>query len=383
MKYLKYFESYNRDEYYIRLPHTSVDDVVFDEFLDITSNALAFTNEEIEFIVNNFKNFKFIEKYPEILFRIGTKSRDQLGGAGDDIVQVCINIENNLSTMTMDLDLSLMIYKVSDDWYYVATFGGDGDYKCDQIEGLLKFFEDLPKITDVYKSIGKLDESISDISIKEKLESIVTMCDYLWSIDTADSLNGFYGKCSALFTGCLDVNRGWSSGGLKPYEFNIDCLVDKLQTSEYRRQEKLESVEELYKLSLVKRFNHTKEEIEEILEPVFNFKLIGYKVISSFRISQHYSWVKRPTFTISVTIDEEELQYDKDQISQFFNEREWNKESKNTINQLNKEFYRLTTLISGLVKNLDLKSHGLEYESCGNNTHLGNFSEFSFFLKEV
>jgi len=229
----------------------------------------------------------------------------------------------------------------------------------------------------------KYFESTTEKTLREKLESIVNMCDYLWSIDTADSLNGYLGKCSVLFTGCLDVNRGWSRGGLKPYEFNIDCLVDKLQTSEYRRQEKLESVEELYKLSLVKRFNHTKEEIEEILEPVFNFKLIGYKVISSFRISQHYSWVKRPTFTISVTIDEEELQYDKDQISQFFNQKNYDKESKDVINQLHKEFYRLNILISGLVKRLDLKSHGLEYESCGNNTHLGNFSEFSFFLKEV
>ena len=112
----------------------------------------------------------------------------------------------------------------------------------------------------------KYFESQTEVNLKEKLETIVDMCEYLWSIDAADSLEGFYGKCSALFTGCLDVNQGWSRGGRKPYEFNVDCLVNKLETSDYRKQEKLETIERLYYLSTTaKKATHTKSEIRELI----------------------------------------------------------------------------------------------------------------------
>lgn len=122
------------------------------------------------------------------------------------------------------------------------------------------------------KHLKYFKESTSEITIKEKLESIVSMYEYIWEkgLDP-DSLNNLTGNCSVLFVGCTKVNKGWniSKKDGRPYEFDIDCLLKRLET-DYRRQEKLESIEDLYKLSLITRSKYSKGEIESILSPVLN-----------------------------------------------------------------------------------------------------------------
>lgn len=61
------------------------------------------------------------------------------------------------------------------------------------------------------KYLKYFKESVDNISLKDKLESIVSMYEYLWQegIDP-DSLNNFTGNCSVLFVGCTKVNKGWN-----------------------------------------------------------------------------------------------------------------------------------------------------------------------------
>jgi len=229
----------------------------------------------------------------------------------------------------------------------------------------------------------KYFESHTEVSLKQKLESIVDMCNYLWSIDAADSLRGFYGKCSALFTGCLEVNKGWSKGGKKPYEFDVDCLVNKLETSEYRREERLSTIEELYKLSKVKRFKYTKEDIERILKPVADFKILGNPPVEKIEISQFYDWLNKASFSVKFYINEEELSSDRVEIKKWYDDRDYDRNAKAKIGSVGKEFYHIKQVIKGIVEKIDLKSLGIEAESTGDYTHLGEFDYFGFHLKEI
>lgn len=63
----------------------------------------------------------------------------------------------------------------------------------------------------------KYFESSSDVTLREKLESIVNMAKYLWSIDAGDSLGGFYGKCNVLFLYCSEIQSGWSREVVSPH----------------------------------------------------------------------------------------------------------------------------------------------------------------------
>ena len=232
----------------------------------------------------------------------------------------------------------------------------------------------------------KYFESQTEVNLKEKLETIVDMCEYLWSIDAADSLEGFYGKCSALFTGCLDVNQGWSRGGRKPYEFNVDCLVNKLETSDYRKQEKLETIERLYYLSTTaKKATHTKSEIRELIQPILDYEILGGKVIDGTEIEQFYNWQKKASFSIKFHINEEELSYDKSEIKQLYREfdQHASMDAKKKLKEIEKEFFRIKDLIKAKLKLIDFKSHNLEINSTYDSSSFGDLNTFTLQLKEV
>lgn len=141
--------------YYQQLGFLAIDDILFDEWLDITDNALAFTKEEMDRLNKSF--IKVLnDNNVSVDFKITKKDRDRLINKyvrgnendiyrrkvynGDDIVQYNININND--------DIIICIYKAEDEWYYLSFLGWNGDYKCDQLEGVYKLFDDL--IKDVY-----------------------------------------------------------------------------------------------------------------------------------------------------------------------------------------------------------------------------------------
>jgi hypothetical protein len=229
------------------------------------------------------------------------------------------------------------------------------------------------------KYLKYFKESQSEITLKEKLESIVMMYQYLWSnhIDP-DSLGNFTGKCSVLFTGCMTVNRGWniSKKEGRPYEFDVDCLLKKLET-DYRKEEKLENIEELYKSSIIPRFKHTKEEIEQFLSPVLNLEVTGDKIIKSYEIDPYFNWIKKPCFSIKCKLNEEFLTMDEQEVeikkgSEYFDRKDF-KEIEN-------EFYSCKRLIKSKIEELDLQKIGFKF-SMDDNSHLSLY--FSFYIRLV
>jgi hypothetical protein len=233
------------------------------------------------------------------------------------------------------------------------------------------------------KHLKYFKESQSEITLKDKLESIVNMYQYLWSNKiNPDSLRNFTGNCSVLFTGCMTLNRGWdiSKKEGRPYEFDVDCLLKKLE-NDYRKEEKLKNIEVLYKLSIIPKFKHTKEEVEQFLSPVLNLEVTGDKIIKSYEIEPYFSgWDKKACFTIMCNINEEFLPMDELDVEikkdNGYFDRKYFKEIED-------EFYSCERLIKSKIHELDLQKFGLQFSSMDDNTHLGLYFKFNIRLLEI
>lgn len=232
------------------------------------------------------------------------------------------------------------------------------------------------------KHLKYFKESISEITLREKLESIVSMYQYIWSNQVdPDSLEYFTGKCSVLFLGCTQVNKGWniSKKNGRPYEFDIDCLLKRLET-DYRKEEKLQNIEELYKLSLIPRFKHTKQQIEEFLSPVLDLVVTGDKIIKSYEIEQYFNgWTKKPCFSIKCKLNEEFLTMDEHEVevkkgNGYFD--------RNDFREIENEFYSIKRLIKSKIEELNLQNIGFSF-SMYDNSHLGIYFDFTIHLVEI
>jgi hypothetical protein len=224
------------------------------------------------------------------------------------------------------------------------------------------------------KYLKYFKESQSEITLKEKLESIVSMYQYLWSNNVdPDSLGNFTGQCSVLFIGCMSVNRGWSISKKegRPYEFDVDCLLKKLET-DYRKEEKLQNIEGLYKKSLSKRYNVTKEEIYKLLEPLINAELFNEKIITNCDIRTYYQasfkdGTSYPSFSIEFEIDRELITDTPDQSQK---------------DKLREFYFIKTTLNRYLIKIKDkLAEIGL-YPHWHDSTSFGNLFEIRLYLNQ-
>jgi|GEM_PF-4534903 len=160
-------------------------------------------------------------------------------------------------------------------------------------------------------------DHFENISLREKLESIVNMYEYLCEFDMMDSLDNYIGRCSILFLGNLKVNIGKEKKENKnqPYKFDIGGLLNKLKIKSPRNSEKIEIVEKLYSLSKVKKFDKTKDDVLELISPILNLTMSGYKIIDHFIIEQYYDGLhKNPCFCVKLYFDEELLSLTKDEI---------------------------------------------------------------------
>ena len=134
--------------YYEQLPFLAIDQILYDEFMEIKDSALSYTPSEISTISREFTRLAY-NINPTINFSITTKPRYRLNlySSSKEIVQIMIDINNDDIRRTIKKPEFLCIYKTDDDWYYVSTLGGYGDFKCDQLEGLYKLIEDTIKLT--------------------------------------------------------------------------------------------------------------------------------------------------------------------------------------------------------------------------------------------
>lgn len=158
MKYLKLYEEYTdikADDYYQALSMQEFDELVFDEFLEPRNTLLEFNEMEINQIKKlvfdqfksksthynirlDLKNRSFLK--PEVFVTVGGASTYKQDPIGSEIVLLSFELTNEFND-ECDFDESLLIYKLSDEWYMVSIYGY-GNFKCDQIEGLYKLLND-------------------------------------------------------------------------------------------------------------------------------------------------------------------------------------------------------------------------------------------------
>ncbi len=148
MKYLKLYEEYTdikADDYYQALSMQEFDELVFDEFLEPKDTLLEFNEMEINQIKKLvFDQFK--SKSTHYNIRLDLKNMSYLKPSTykhhreSEIVLLSFELTNEFND-ECDFDESLLIYKLSDEWYMVSIYGY-GNFKCDQIEGLYKLLND-------------------------------------------------------------------------------------------------------------------------------------------------------------------------------------------------------------------------------------------------
>lgn len=171
------FSSYNegllsgliKNEYYQQLDFCAIDDILFDEFMNITYKALPLTQGEMSEINRLFTKI-LNENEASWNLNFSIKTRFMLDGelvennSGNDIVQYTASIDNDNRYLGPS-DLIICIYKAEDEWYYVSFYGWKGDFKCDQIEGLSRLFDDMVKDFLAYPVVKskKVNESSTDL----------------------------------------------------------------------------------------------------------------------------------------------------------------------------------------------------------------------------
>jgi hypothetical protein len=236
----------------------------------------------------------------------------------------------------------------------------------------------------------KYFESTSEPTLKEKLESIVDMAYYLFDNDMKGDLNNFIGNCSVLFTGCVDIKGGfWSAKYPKRfYRFDIDCFINKLDDA-HRKEEKLSQVEELYKLSLIKRHQHTIKDVEKLIKPLINMESYGEDIIEDYEIKPYFNgWKKKPCFSIKLLFKPDIYYIDKHQVEELWNtiQGSWRQEeikyAKEEIKEVEKEFYYLLNELKDELKKMNLNNLGFSNFETSEYTHLGKFFYINVLLEE-
>lgn len=220
----------------------------------------------------------------------------------------------------------------------------------------------------------KYFEDVNHPTLREKLESIVSMYNYLCDNDMGDSLNNFVGACSVLFIGNLEVNSGWSFGSkVRPYTFDIGGFLSSLESA-YRKDEKLARVEELYTLSKYERFDKTKKDIEGILKPFLETEMFGGRLIEKYKIEQYYNdWLKKPCFGVKLYLDGDLLPFSKDEVIPDSDIEDMKNECLHIVRILKIEMDKITDVLS---------KNNLLYEFY-ENTYFNKFHEVHLRLKPI
>lgn len=213
----------------------------------------------------------------------------------------------------------------------------------------------------------KYYESNNITSLRQKLESIVDMANYLFDNDMLSDLNNYIGECSVLFSGSIEVISKFSRKNPKrPYYYDIDNFIKKLDSS-YLKEEKLKLIETLYKISLTPRHLYTENDLELLLNPLMEFKLFGGKLFNGFSIERHFKclWVNsiyKPTYRIEFEISDDILYYTHDEIDKLkinlsnskYSSSGRDEELASTLKDIKSEFYKIYNMFKREVSKLNL-----------------------------
>ena len=214
----------------------------------------------------------------------------------------------------------------------------------------------------------KYFESQSEPNLKEKIDSIVSMYQYLWNLGIGDSLGNFTGECSTIFTGFIDHNSGWRKGGKAPYSFKVDEFIDAVNNDKvYGMDWKMETIDKLYRLSLSPRYTDTEEDIERIIKPILDMKNFGEQIVKSHEIERYYDgWYMRPCYKVELELNGELFLYPDIEIQDYksiYNtstNREDRKDVESKLREVEKELYQIVRSVKSKLNTIDLGKYGGE-----------------------
>lgn len=214
-------------------------------------------------------------------------------------------------------------------------------------------------------------ESVSEPTMREKLESIAEMAYYLMDNDMLGELGKFIGNCSVLFTGCIDVRGGFYSlkHPKRMYRFEIDKFLDRLEGS-YDRDKKIKSIDDLYKLSLIPKHSDTEEDIEKLVSPVTGMSFFGGKIFESHKIKKYMNtWRKMPGWQIEMKLKDDvmDTEFTNKEIQKFIGIKKGAmdygvsyEEAEEGLKEVEKDFYKVYLQIKRKIDSMSFGKYGAE-----------------------
>ena len=214
----------------------------------------------------------------------------------------------------------------------------------------------------------KYFESQSEPNLKEKLDSIVSMYQYLWDLGIGDFLGNFTGECSTIFTGFIGHNSGWRKGGKAPYSFKVDEFIDAVNNDKvYGMDRKMETIDKLYRLSLSPRYTDTEEDIEKMIRPILDMKNFGEQIVKSHKISRYYNGrYMRPCYKVDLVLNDELFLYADIEIQDYKSiydtsiNREERKDAESKLREVDKELYQIVRSVKSKLNTIDLGKYGVD-----------------------
>jgi hypothetical protein len=138
MLYLKLYEAFNREDFYITIDNDDVDEII-----ENRSNLLSHPDESIyNRLLSKIYNYPFdLKRNQSLNNRYACGLRPP--GLGDIL---CIGLNSKISESTYS---EFGIYSMDDEYYFVSYYTWSPNkntkstfYKCDQLEGLLRLLKD-------------------------------------------------------------------------------------------------------------------------------------------------------------------------------------------------------------------------------------------------
>ena len=124
MKWIRLFEGFNTDEYYVK--------ITFDEYLDLESES----SEGYDCLLSDREKLWIEENLPVEYWQ--DSNNEDIVGSGRLRRDIAIGVSSNGSGKF------LFLYKIEDDYFLCGLNEDEGItyYKCDQWEGLLMLLKD-------------------------------------------------------------------------------------------------------------------------------------------------------------------------------------------------------------------------------------------------
>ena len=218
------------------------------------------------------------------------------------------------------------------------------------------------------KYLKKFEDN-SNVTLREKIESIVRAYEYMNSHKKAD-MHHTAAFIASVF-GLLDCRFDKE---LKKYIFPIDRIISNLVNPVWQRRNKdsLDKIEGLYTFSKFIDQGATCEYVEKVLDPLFKLQLFGGDASEYHNIYLFYAdFYRVPRFSIHFRFHQDLFEMDEDRIKQFRGHLgdDWKKSDnldeyeKDMIGRLRKDFYKYRQIFKYELENLDLESKGFYVET--------------------